>query len=30
MNLNSKLAVLDQIYRVYDEFVANLQIACKK
>jgi len=30
MDLNSKLAVLDQIYRVYDEFVANLHIACKK
>jgi len=30
MDLNSKLAVLDQIYRVYDEFVARLHIACKK
>jgi len=30
MDLNSKLAVLDQIYRVYDEFVARLDIACKK
>jgi Fe-S-cluster containining protein len=30
MNLNAKLAVLDQIYRVYDEFAANLHIACKK
>ena len=30
MDLNSKLAVLDQIYGVYDEFAANLNIACKK
>jgi hypothetical protein len=30
MDLNSKLAVLDQIYRVYDEFVARLHTACKK
>jgi Fe-S-cluster containining protein len=30
MALNSKLAVLDQIYSVYDEFVARLDIACKK
>jgi Fe-S-cluster containining protein len=30
MDLNSKIAVLDQIYRVYDEFVDRLDIACKK
>jgi len=30
MDLNSKLAVLDRIYGVYDEFAANLNIACKK
>jgi hypothetical protein len=30
MDLNSKIAVLDQIYRVYDEFVDGLDIACKK
>ena len=30
MDLNSKLAVLDQIYRVYDKFVARLHTACKK
>ncbi len=30
MDLNSKLAVLDQIYRVYDKFVAGLHTACKK
>ncbi len=30
MDLNSKLAVLDQIYGVYDEFATNLNIACKK
>ena len=30
MDLNSKLAVLNQIYRVYDEFVARLHTACKK
>ena len=30
MDLNSKLAVLDQICRIYDEFVAKLDMACKK
>jgi Fe-S-cluster containining protein len=30
MDLNSKITVLDQIYRVYDEFVHTLHIACKK
>jgi Fe-S-cluster containining protein len=30
MDLNSKLAVLEQIYGVYDEFVAGLDLACKK
>ena len=30
MDLNSKLAVLDQIYRVYEEFLHTLHIACKK
>jgi hypothetical protein len=30
MDLNSKIAVLDQIYRVYDEFIDRLDIACKK
>jgi hypothetical protein len=30
MDLNSKLAVLDQIYKIYDKFVAKLDIACKK
>jgi len=30
MDLNSKLAVLDQIYNIYDEFIAKLDIACKK
>jgi Fe-S-cluster containining protein len=30
MDLNSKLAVLDQIYRVYDKFADRLDIACKK
>jgi hypothetical protein len=30
MDLNSKVAILDRIYGVYDEFAANLHIACKK
>ena len=30
MDLNSKLAVLDQIYRAYEEFLHTLHIACKK
>jgi hypothetical protein len=30
MDLNKKLAVLDQIYGIYDQFVGKLDIACKK
>ena len=30
MDLNSKLVILDRIYGVYDEFAANLNLACKK
>ena len=30
MDLNSKLDVLDRIYKVYDEFARNLDVACKK
>jgi len=30
MDLNSKIAVLNQIYSVYDEFLHTLHIACKK
>ena len=30
MDLNSKIAVLDQIYREYEKFVDRLDIACKK
>ncbi len=30
MDLNSKIAGLDQIYTVYDEFVDRLDLACKK
>jgi hypothetical protein len=30
MNLNHKLAALDQIYRIYDNFVSGLDLACKK
>ncbi|MBW1709950.1 MAG: hypothetical protein JRJ73_08730, partial [Deltaproteobacteria bacterium] len=30
MDLNLKIAVLDQICRIYDEFVAKLDIACEK
>jgi Fe-S-cluster containining protein len=30
MDLNIKIAVLDQIYRIYDGFVTKLNIACKK
>jgi Fe-S-cluster containining protein len=30
MELNNKLAALDQIYRIYDNFVSGLQLACKK
>jgi Fe-S-cluster containining protein len=30
MDLIDKLAVLDQIYRIYDNFVSGLELACKK
>ena len=30
MDLNNKLAALDQIYQIYDNFVSGLQLACKK
>jgi len=30
MDLNKKLAVLDQIYGIYDQFVVKLDIACQK
>jgi Fe-S-cluster containining protein len=30
MNLSSKLAVLDRIYAIYDEFAVSLDLACKK
>ncbi len=30
MNLSSKLAALGKIYKIYDEFSASLNIACKK
>jgi hypothetical protein len=30
MKLSSKLAVLDRIYAIYDEFAASLDLACKK
>jgi len=30
MNLSSKLTVLGKIYKIYDEFSAGLNIACKK
>ncbi|MGD8470817.1 MAG: YkgJ family cysteine cluster protein [Desulfobacteraceae bacterium] len=30
MELNAKLAALDQIYRIYDNFVSGLELACKK
>jgi Fe-S-cluster containining protein len=30
MDSNSKLAVLDQIYKVYDRFMTKLDIACRK
>ena len=30
MNLSSKLAALGKIYKIYDEFSAGLNIACKK
>ena len=30
MNIKRKLNALDQIYAVYDEFVADLELACHK
>ena len=30
MNLSSKLAVLDRIYAIYDEFTVSLDLACRK
>jgi Fe-S-cluster containining protein len=30
MELNAKLAALDQMYRIYDNFVSGLELACKK
>ncbi len=30
MDLNKKLDVLDRIYRIYDDFAGNLDVACKK
>jgi hypothetical protein len=30
MNLSSKLAALDRIYAIYDEFIASLDLACRK
>lgn len=30
MDLNNKLAALDQIYQIYDNFVCELELACKK
>jgi Fe-S-cluster containining protein len=30
MNLSAKLAVLEKIYKVYDEFTTSLDLACKK
>ena len=30
MDVNTKLAVLDQIYRVYDDFTGKLDLACQK
>ena len=30
MNLNDKLAALDQIYDIYDHFIAGQKLACKK
>ena len=30
MDLNKKLDVLDRIYRIYDDFVGDLDVACKK
>jgi hypothetical protein len=30
MKPSSKLAVLDRIYAIYDQFAASLNLACKK
>jgi Fe-S-cluster containining protein len=30
MDINTKLAVLDQIYRVYDDFAGKLDLACQR
>ena len=30
MHVNQKLKVLDRLYRIYDEFVAGLDIACRR
>ena len=30
MDIDTKLAVLDQIYRIYDDFASTLKVACKK
>ena len=30
MNLNNKLTALDQIYQIYDNFVSELHLACRK
>lgn len=30
MEINTKLAVLDQIYKVYDDFIGKLELACQK
>jgi Fe-S-cluster containining protein len=30
MDLNNKLAALDQIYRIYDTFASELELACRK
>ena len=30
MDLNSKLAVLERIYRIYDDFAVSLDIACRR
>jgi Fe-S-cluster containining protein len=30
MDISSKLAILDQIYSIYDKFISTLDVACKK
>lgn len=30
MDLSSKLAVLEKIYRIYDDFAANIDVACRR